>query len=532
MSTKEGQKTVIQTESGQPKNKKPKEVASNNSSGPLLQMSPAAAWLGGDVDDHQDLDLDEPSIPTPATMRQESQDLALKDDLDLSDLVPKLDKRPTAASQPQPTVPSLCAADEASGLKLPTSPKKPPQAKNTKLPSGQLSRFGSDPLQQDKSETNSNKNPRSQKNSQGLDPRLMATITEEGSKVSRGLKSRNNKESSAHNQSIRKLEARGALEDFKNLNEGLYFKDETTPAISFLIHPKQEPNAWLDDYVINGIVITGIVISVPSLSSVVYVFIDRTHEIYHRHFKTKDGVVSWRNQQVFKIAPCIGIFSSVERVELHENTTEGYQGRCCFMVMSNCHLSFTSDTKTVKDWMEYQQVRLLYEPGMIPTIHVQTISKLTSPEDPLCKPTCVPVFFNPKTGELPVRFSHKLAHVDALDGDYCIGIIELLHGKYTMISHTRHIFFTMLRMAERALEVSEELGTLVCLHNARRFFVENDKHNQVCVLIAPFEPLISLVRFCSEDGTDFGLNPETERLSSLLPMQDETINPVPILPDS
>lgn len=508
--------------------KKASTQSSNLSSGPL-QVTPGVVFFGTEEDDHQDLDLDDMGPPAPPK-KTPILEVSVKEELDLGDPLPKAPKKQTPASQSAVLNPfSSGAVEEAQQPKLPQSPKKPPIKKEKN--SGPLSKFGSDPLVE-RSETNSNKNPRSQKNSQGLDPRLMATITEEGSKMSRALKSRNNRESSAHNQSVRRLEAKGALEDFKNLTEGLYFKDESFPSISFLIHPKQQPKAWLDDYIINGYLVTGIMLSVPSLSSVVYVFIDRSHEIYHRYFRTKEGVVSWRNLSQIKNAPCIGILSCVERVELFDNTIEGFQGRCCFMAMSNCHLSFTNDSKTVKDWMEYQMVRLLYEPGMIQNVFIPNISKITTPEDPLCKPTCVPVYFNPKTGELPVRFSHKLAHVEILEGDYCVGVIELLHGKYTMISHTRHIFFTVLRLAERALEGSEELGVYVCLHNARRFFIEDDKHGQVCVLIAPFEPLISLVRFVPEDGTEAVFSPEVDKVSSLLPMQDETINPVPILPDS
>jgi hypothetical protein len=527
---KSANKHNIHMESTQQKSKKPKDSKSGSSSDPLMKIVESLNLDSAEGAVHEDLDLEDAGA-TMAVRKADScnSESYQKEHWASIDKSWATHEKKSTASGTAIHQHSTGAAEEPTTNKQTNGPKKPPIKKDKG--SATHSKLGSDSLIE-KSETNSNKNARSQKNSQGLDPRIMGTITEGGSKISRGLKGKNNKESSAQMNSLRKLEAKDALEDFKNLREGLYFNDESSPMISFLIHPRQEPKAWLDDYIINGFLITGIVLSVPSLTSVVYVFIDRTHEIYHRHFKTRDGVVSWKNPQLFTNAPCIAILSFMERVELYDNTFVGSQGRCCFMAMENCHLSFTSDVKTIKDWMGYQQIRLLYEPGMIPKIHIQSTSRILAPEDPLCKPTCVPLYFNNKTGELPVRFSHKLAHVDILEGDYCIGVIELLHGKYTIVSQTRHIFFSLLRMAERALEAAEELEAHVCLHNARRFFMEGEKHRQTCILIAPFEPTISLVRFTPEDSVDKAFTPDADKLSKLLLMHDETINPAPILPEA
>lgn len=83
------------------------------------------------------------------------------------------------------------------------------------------------------------------------------------------------------------------LKKFNTLDRGTYFIDQNNKTLHFLIQGNLDLVGWVDDYVINGYILNGLIIKVKTLTSNVYIFIEPEHDIYKNYIVEESGKLRW-----------------------------------------------------------------------------------------------------------------------------------------------------------------------------------------------------------------------------------------------
>lgn len=140
------------------------------------------------------------------------------------------------------------------------------------------------------------------------------------------------------------------MKRYNTLDRGTYFIDPGNKSINFIIDGENDLLGWHDDYLINGYLLYGIVIKVTTLTSRVYLFIEKEHEIYQNFITVEDDRIKWKNLPDPSELH-IATFNSVEKVEIYDNSEDGFEGFVCYTVNEDSKLSFSNDQKAITDWV-------------------------------------------------------------------------------------------------------------------------------------------------------------------------------------
>lgn len=302
------------------------------------------------------------------------------------------------------------------------------------------------------------------------------------------------------------------MKKFNTLDRGTYFIDQNNKTINFVIDGEDDFLGWHDDYLINGYLLYGVVIKVTTLTSRVYLFIEKEHEIYQNFLKIEGDKIKWKNlpnPKEFQIATV----SSVEKVEIYDNSEDGFEGFVCYTVNEESQLTFSNDSKAIQDWVSLQRTLLLFEPTSIKRIFLDVLHNfLHQPESTKFQGKSVAAIINPKVPGETVQFSTTPKLVQCLDGEFFVGVIALQYGKYTLLSQTKDNMENFARLVEKILDIAEELDGYVMITNLKRQYDSSQQHKTI--LILPNDPTLKIVRY---EGT-MNFEKTKDKLSKIITM--------------
>lgn len=302
------------------------------------------------------------------------------------------------------------------------------------------------------------------------------------------------------------------MKRYNTLDRGTYFIDHANKSINFIIDGEHDLLGWHDDYLINGYLLYGIVIKVTTLTSRIYLFIEKEHEIYQNFIKVEGDSVSWKGlpnpNDVY-----IATVNSVEKVEIYDNSEDGFEGFVCYTVNEDSKLSFSSEAKAIHDWVALQRTFLLFEPTSIKKIFLDVLQNhLHQPESTKFQGKSVAAIINPRVPGDAVQFSITPKYVQSLDGEYFVGTIALQYGRYTLLSQTKDNMENFSRLVEKILDIAEELDGFVMITNLKRQY--DSSQQQKTILILPFDPTLKIVRY---DGP-MNFDKTKDKLSKVITM--------------
>lgn len=284
------------------------------------------------------------------------------------------------------------------------------------------------------------------------------------------------------------------LKKYNTLDRGTYFIDQANKSINFIIDSDRDLLGWHDDYLINGYLLYGVVIKVTTLTSRVYLFIEKDHEIYQNNIRVDEtGKLRWRglaNPNEFHIATVC----AVEKVEIYDNSEDGFEGFVCYTVNEDSTLEFNPDEREVQDWVQLQRNLLLFEPTSIKRIFLDLLHNLLhQPESTKFQGKSVAAIINPKIQGDAVLFSQTPRFIPHLEDEFFVGQIALQYGRYTLLCSTKEAAETFPKLVEKIFEIAEELGAYVMITNLKRS--TDNSAQQKTVLILPSDPTLKIIRY-------------------------------------
>ncbi len=302
------------------------------------------------------------------------------------------------------------------------------------------------------------------------------------------------------------------MKRYNTLDRGTYFIDHANKSINFIIDGEHDLLGWHDDYLINGYLLYGIVIKVTTLTSRIYLFIEKEHEIYQNFIKVDGDTITWKGlpnpNEVY-----IATVNSVEKVEIYDNSEDGFEGFVCYTVNEDSKLSFSSEPKAIHDWVALQRTFLLFEPTSIKKIFLDVLQNyLHQPESTKFQGKSVAAIINPRVPGDAVQYSTTPKYVQSLDGEYYVGTIALQYGRYTLLSQTKENMENFSRLVEKILDIAEELDGYVMITNLKRQY--DSSQQQKTILILPFDPTLKIVRY---EGT-MNFDKTKDKLSKVITM--------------
>lgn len=282
------------------------------------------------------------------------------------------------------------------------------------------------------------------------------------------------------------------MKKYNTLDRGTYFIDQANKSINFIVDSETDLLGWHDDYLINGYLLYGVVLKLTTLTSRVYLFIEKDHYIYQNCLKFEGDQIQWKglqNPDEFHI----GTVTSVEKVEVYDNSEDGFEGFVCYTVNEDSELKFSADSRSIQDWVNLQRTFLLFEPTSIKKIFLDTLQNwLHQPESTRFQGNSVAAIINPKVPGEAVQFSPNSKYIQSLEGEYFVGMIALQYGKYTLISQSKESLESFAKLVEKILDIAEELDAYVMVANLKRQY---DSSQQLkTVLVLPSDPILKIVK--------------------------------------
>lgn len=302
------------------------------------------------------------------------------------------------------------------------------------------------------------------------------------------------------------------MKRYNTLDRGTYFIDQANKSINFIVDGESDLLGWYDDYLINGYLLYGIVIKVTTLTSRIYLFIEKEHEIYQNFIRCDGDKLKWKNLPKPDELH-IATINSVEKVEIYDNSEDGFEGFVCYTVNEDSQLTFSTDSKAIQDWVTLQRTFLLFEPTSIKKIFLDVLHNwLHQPESTKFQGKSVAAIINPKIPGNAVVYSNAPKYIQSLDGEYYVGIIALQYGRYTLLSQSKENMENFSRLVEKILDIAEELDGYVMITNLKRQY--DSSQQQKTILILPFDPTLKIVRY---EGT-MNFDKTKDKLSKVITM--------------
>lgn len=290
------------------------------------------------------------------------------------------------------------------------------------------------------------------------------------------------------------------MKRFNTLDRGTYFIDQANKSINFIIDGENDLLGWHDDYLINGYLLYGVIIKVTTLTSRIYLFIEKDHEIYQNYLKGEGDIISWKGLPQPSELQIVTV-SNVEKVEVYDNSEDGYEGFVCYTVNEDSQLTFSTDENAISDWISLQRTFLLFEPTSIKKIFLDVLHNyLHQPESTKFQGKSVAAIINPKLPGEAVVYSTTQKAVQNLEGEYFVGVIALQYGRYTLLSQSKENMENFAVLVEKILDIAEELGGFVMITNLKRQY--DASQQQKTILLLPPDPTLKIVRYQGEINFD------------------------------
>lgn len=144
------------------------------------------------------------------------------------------------------------------------------------------------------------------------------------------------------------------LKKFNTLDRGTYFIDQNNKTLHFLIQGNLDLVGWVDDYVINGYILNGLIIKVKTLTSNVYIFIEPEHDIYKSYIVEENGKLRW-SEQITNELQILSI-THTEKVEVYDNNDENFEGFICFIITEDSELAKDAWTVNLQNWIQLKSI--------------------------------------------------------------------------------------------------------------------------------------------------------------------------------
>lgn len=281
------------------------------------------------------------------------------------------------------------------------------------------------------------------------------------------------------------------LKKFNTLDRGTYFIDQNNKTLHFLIQGNLDLVGWVDDYVINGYILNGLIIKVKTLTSNVYIFIEPEHDIYKNYIVEESGKLRW-SEQITNELQILSI-THTEKVEVYDNNDESFEGFICFIITEDSELAKDAWTVNLQNWIQMKGILVQFEPTSIRKIFLDSLlENLDKPESTEFNGKRIACIINPDLPGDTVKFSKRITC--AFEKKCIVGSISTQYGIYTLMAEQVTHMQQFSELVEKALDIAEELGAYVMVTNLRRTFDYDGK----TVLYLPNDPTLKILRY---DGT-------------------------------
>jgi hypothetical protein len=281
------------------------------------------------------------------------------------------------------------------------------------------------------------------------------------------------------------------MKKFNTLDRGTYFIDNNNKTLHFLIQSNLELVGWVDDYVINGYILNGLIIKVKTLTSNVYIFIEPEHDIYKNYILEENGKLRWSDQITNELQ--ILSITHIEKVEVYDNNDENFEGFICFIITEDSELAKDAWTMNLQNWVNMKGILVQFEPTSIRKVFLDSLlESLDKPESTEFNGKRIACIINPDLPGDTVKFSKRITC--AFEKKCIVGSISCQYGIYTLMAEQVTHMQQFSELVEKALDIAEELGAYVMVTNLRRTFDYDGK----TVLYLPSDPTLKILRY---DGT-------------------------------
>lgn len=182
--------------------------------------------------------------------------------------------------------------------------------------------------------------------------------------------------------------------------------------------------------------------------------------------------------------------TNTEKVEVYDNSEEGFEGFICFIITEESELSTIDVNAHIHGWLELQRNIVLFEPTSIRRIYLDNLYNwLEKPESSEFNGKRIACIINPEVPGQTIKYSKKLTY--ALEKKCVVGSICTQYGKYTLMAESAQDMKRFSILVEKALDMAEELGAFVMITNLRRTFDYDGK----TVLYLPNDPTLKILRY-------------------------------------
>lgn len=280
-----------------------------------------------------------------------------------------------------------------------------------------------------------------------------------------------------------------AMAKLNTLDRGTYFIDEKKKCAHFLVQSRADLLGWKDVYMINGYLLNGVIIKLLTLTSRIFLFIENLHPLYKEFIRIgEDGETAhWTDKMPDKTH--IVTVTNIEKVEVHDNDEDGFEGFVCYTVCEDSKIEFTIPDEEVVNFNYVQELILLYEPTSIRKIYIDVIyNTIYKPESKGFTGRRIAAIINPNNPGQTITFGKT--PVTAINKLCIVGSLWIQNGRYTLIAETLEHMQKLESLLNLALDIAEELGCYVMITNLRRTYDYGGK----TVLYIGSDPTLKLIK--------------------------------------
>lgn len=273
------------------------------------------------------------------------------------------------------------------------------------------------------------------------------------------------------------------------LDRGTYFIDEKKKCAHFLVQGRSDLLGWKDVYMINGYLLNGVIIKLLTLTSRIFLFIENLHPLYKEFIRiAEDGETAlWTDKMPDKTH--IVTVNNIEKVEVHDNDEDGFEGFVCYTVCEDSKIEFTIPDEEVANFNYVQELILLYEPTSIRKIYIDVIyNTIYKPESKGFTGRRIAAIINPNNPGQTITYGKS--PVTAINKVCIVGSLWIQNGRYTLIAETLEHMQKLESLLNLALDIAEELGCYVMITNLRRTYDYGGK----TVLYIGSDPTLKLIK--------------------------------------
>ena len=221
------------------------------------------------------------------------------------------------------------------------------------------------------------------------------------------------------------------MKKFNTLDRGTYYIDQKDKTLHFMIQSNLDFVGWVDDYVINGYILNGLIVKVKTLTTKVYLFIEPEHEIYKKYVTEENGKLRW-SEAITNELQILSI-TNTEKVEVYDNMDDSFEGFICFIITEESELAMDVWPVHLQGWIELRTQLVLFEPTSIRKIYLDNLYNwLEKPESNEFNGKRIACIINRDLPGETIKFSKRMTY--ALEKKCIVGSISSQYGIYTLMA--------------------------------------------------------------------------------------------------